>query len=310
MVEQSEENLGQHGEAVGPEAYRAMYDHNPDGVMFTAPDGRVFAANRAACEILRMTEEEICALGRLGLADETDGRWGTLLAERRRMGHVRGIARMRRGDGKIIEVEMSARIFREADGAERTCTIVRDVTERVAMQRELLELSAQLHEITLTDDLTGLRNRRGLVAVGSHMLEVADRQRSFVSLLFLDVDDMKSLNDEHGHDAGDEGLRAVARSLRNALRRSDVLSRIGGDEFVALALGLDENGRHMVERRVRRYLSGPVTVATVGLALGVSMGWASRAPSEPVTVEELMVRADHAMYRAKASGHDNTDLAG
>jgi diguanylate cyclase (GGDEF)-like protein len=237
------------------------------------------------------------------MADRADERWAAMLADRQRNGSVQGIARMRRGDGELIEVEVRSKVFAEADGVLRTCTMIRDVTQRVAMEHALEQMSAQLREMALTDDLTGLRNRRGLVAVGSHMLEVADRQRATVNVLFLDVDDMKSLNDERGHEAGDEGLRAVARALRAALRRSDVLSRVGGDEFVALTLGLRGPARDMVERRIRRYLGSQAAVGTVGRVLQVSMGWVTRAPAEPVTIEELMARADHYMYRDKALGH-------
>ena len=76
-------------DALGPEAYQATYEFGPDGVLFTAPYGRVLAANGAACEILGRTEAEICSLGRQGLADHTDERWKPLLAERERTGQVR-----------------------------------------------------------------------------------------------------------------------------------------------------------------------------------------------------------------------------
>ncbi len=286
---------------LGLEAYRALYDNSPDGVMFTSPDGRVMAANPAACEIFRMTEVEICAVGRQGLADATDERWGPLLAERERTGRVKGVARMIRGDGLLVEVEMNARIFAGVDGERRSCTIVRDVTERVAMERELVDMSARLRELSLTDELTGLRNRRGFVALGSHMLELADRQRSTAHLLFLDVDNMKELNDGHGHNAGDAGLRAVARALGDALRRSDVAARIGGDEFVALALGLGRSDRTAIERRIKAALRSAPTVAAVGQPIAVSLGWAARAASESATVEDLLAEADGAMYRAKAT---------
>src|SRR5947209_19810001 len=124
-------------EVLGPEDYRALYENSPDGVLFTVPDGRVLAANAAACQILLRTEAEICSVGRQGLADHTDDRWGPLLAERERTGSGRGVARMIRGDGSLIEAEMSTRIFGAADGEERACTIVRDVTDRVRLEREL-----------------------------------------------------------------------------------------------------------------------------------------------------------------------------
>ena len=135
-------------ETLGPEAYRALYEYGPDGVLFTVPDGRILAANPAACEILRRTEAEICALGRHGLADQTDERWSLLLAERERTGRVHGVARMIRGDGQIIEVEMSAQVFSDANGEKRTCTIFRDDTGRVMMERALVEMSARLRELT------------------------------------------------------------------------------------------------------------------------------------------------------------------
>ncbi len=133
-------------EALGPSAYRALYENSPDGVLFTVPDGTVLAANPAACQILGRTEAEICSLGRQGLADPTDERWAQLVAERARAGHGRGVARMIRADGTPLEIEMSAKIFHDAEGAERTCTIIRDVSDRVAMERELRRSRERLAE--------------------------------------------------------------------------------------------------------------------------------------------------------------------
>lgn len=128
------------------EAYRAMFDFSPDGVLFTSPDGRILAANPAACEIFGRTVEEICALGREGLADPSDDRWGPLLAERERTGQAHGIARIMRGDGSTVEIEMSARLFSDRRGAPRSCTVIRDVTERVRLQRALELSRARLAE--------------------------------------------------------------------------------------------------------------------------------------------------------------------
>jgi len=289
------------GEALGFEAYRALYDHSPDGVLFTVPDGRVLAANPAACELLGRNEAEICALGRQRLTDQNDTRWNELLAERERTGRVRGVARMFRGDGSLIEVEVSARIFSTVDGERRACTILRDVTDRVQMERELAAMSARLRELTFVDELTGLRNRRGFVSVASQILIVADRQQAPVVLMFLDVDNMKELNDDHGHAAGDAALQSVARALQEVLRNADTLSRIGGDEFVALAVGpLDGAARMAIEQRIHSYLTRPEILTAVGRRIEVSLGWASRIPGEEKTVEALLDHADRAMYRGKA----------
>ena len=144
----SEARQASHGvaEVLGTAAYRALYENSPDGVLFTVPDGSVLAANPAACQILGRTEAEICSLGRQGLADPTDERWPRILAERTRSGHARGVARMVRADGTPIEVEMSAKIFNDAAGEKRTCTIIRDVTDRVIMERELRRSRERLAE--------------------------------------------------------------------------------------------------------------------------------------------------------------------
>ncbi len=286
------------GERLGLEAYRAMYDNSLEGVLFTMPDGRVLAANSAACGILGRTEAEICALGRQGMSDHSDRRWAPLLAERQRTGRVQGVARMIRGDGAVIEVEMSTRVFSQANGERRTCTTIRDVTERLRLERELVEMGARLRELALTDELTGLRNRRGFLAIVSQMLDVAEHQKAAAHLLFLDVDNLKQLNDDFGHDAGDAAIGAVARALSRSLRREDVVSRIGGDEFVALILGLDESGRDAIEAHIRECLCAESAVAGLDRPVEVSTGWAVRA-ADRATVEDLLADADRAMYRAK-----------
>jgi PAS domain S-box-containing protein len=132
--------------ALGVEAYRALYEHSPDGVLFTSPDGRVLAANPASCRLLGLTEHEICRLGRKGLADPADERWAVLVAQRAKTGHSHGVARMIRGDGTPVEVEMSSEIYTDDDGERRACTVIRDVTDRVRIERELVESRERLAE--------------------------------------------------------------------------------------------------------------------------------------------------------------------
>jgi diguanylate cyclase (GGDEF)-like protein len=168
------------------------------------------------------------------------------------------------------------------------------------MEHELAEVSALLRELALTDELTGLHNRRGFVAAGSQLLALADRQQVTTALLFLDLDNLKLLNDDRGHSAGDAALRAVAQALGEVLRRADTSARIGGDEFAALAFGVDAAGREVIDRRIHDYLGGPQAVAAVGRAVEVSIGWATRSPGQSTTVEDLLSAADAVMYQAKA----------
>jgi len=105
--------------------YQAIFEHSLDGVMFTAPDGRIFAANDAACLLLGMTEDEIIAAGRDGIMDPTDPVWDDAVQQRRRDGQMRAKLRVRRGDGTVFLAEVASVIF-EVDGEARACVFVRD----------------------------------------------------------------------------------------------------------------------------------------------------------------------------------------
>src|SRR6476659_1854781 len=123
--------------SLGHEAYLAIFEYSLDGVLFTVPDGQVLAANPAACQLLGRSEEEICAVGRHGLADPTDPRWVTGVAERARTGRTRMQARMLRADDTSFEADLSSAIFTAPDGQRRTVVIFRDLSERLTLAQEL-----------------------------------------------------------------------------------------------------------------------------------------------------------------------------
>src|SRR5690606_41885211 len=130
---------------IGLRDYEAIFRHNVDGVLFTVPDGRVLAANPAACTILGRSEAEICRVGRAGLlVDDEATRAG--LAKRAVQGHVRADIRLRRGNGDVFTADMSSTIFRTADGELRAAVIFRDVTEQAEAQAAL---ARQHHHLML-----------------------------------------------------------------------------------------------------------------------------------------------------------------
>ena len=211
------------------EAYEAIYRYSVDGVLFTIPDGRVLAANPAACEILGLSEAEICARGREGLAVMEDEGWAAALEERERTGGARADLRMRRGDGTEFVADVSSAIFLDSGGERRACVIFADITDRVMLLHELEARTHELHELAEVDELTGLRNRRGFISAGLQQLEFADRDDAECQLLFFDLDRLKEINDRYGHTVGDEALRQVASALRTNTR---VLSMSRDDSAV------------------------------------------------------------------------------
>ena len=247
-------------ETVGLAAYQVLFAHSSEGVLFWTQEGRIMAANPAACAMLDMSDEAICALGRDGLVDQEDPRWGIAVAERERTGSAVGVARLRRGDGRFIEIEMTALQFRDDGGAAQTCCILRDMSGRMAIERELEELSARLLQLSRGDELTGFQNRRGLIATGTQLLQFADREGAPVHALFVDVGNVQQLNERLGHQAGDAALQAVARALSVTFRKNDVLARIGGTQFLVLTVHLEESECAAMTARIREHLGAPATL--------------------------------------------------
>nr|WP_277985163.1 GGDEF domain-containing protein [Salinicola tamaricis] len=153
-----------------------------------------------------------------------------------------------------------------------------------------------------TDDLTGLSNRRALLR--TTVKQLRRRRNMPLSVLLIDIDYFKRVNDLHGHDVGDEALRAVANQLRSAVRDPSLVGRVGGEEFaVVLPETPLAEAVAVAERLCRRVATTPLVLASgPQLALTLSVGAAERYPREPL--KQLMRRADRHLYRAKHSGRD------
>jgi diguanylate cyclase (GGDEF)-like protein len=155
-----------------------------------------------------------------------------------------------------------------------------------------------LRRLATIDPLTGLQNRRGFLASASAILAVADREGRGVTVGYLDINGLKRVNDELGHDSGDDLLRGLARILSDIFRDADAIGRLGGDEFAVLLFGAaDDKASAPIDRlaaAVEQFnRSG---AGTTGLS--VSTGWASRGPGGPPVVD-LLAAADAAMYEDK-----------
>lgn len=169
--------------------------------------------------------------------------------------------------------------------------------------------NARLYETTerlsRMDGLTHLYNHRFFHERIQEEFKRSDRFRQTLSLLMIDVDDFKRINDTFGHQAGDEMLRRLARVLRETLREVDVPARYGGDEFAIILPDTDLNEASEVAERLRKSVEKhDFPTADTAVTLTLSLGTASRAPQSPVSAEELIKAADHALYQAKNAGRN------
>ena len=157
------------------------------------------------------------------------------------------------------------------------------------------------------DPLTGLPNRRSLTTELEREHALARRGRPAFSVLLLDVDHFKAVNDERGHAAGDRVLEEIAARLRGRARTSDVVGRWGGEEFLVIAPDTDADGARILAEGLRTAISDTPTVLDSGpVRITASVGVASW---ERETVDEVLSRADQALYEAKAAGRDQVVAA-
>lgn len=170
---------------------------------------------------------------------------------------------------------------------------------------------AGYEQLASTDVLTGLTNRRRFLELALREVARARRYASPLALVIVDLDHFKSINDRHGHSAGDQALAFAANVLRGAVRDVDVIARYGGEEFAVLLPATDEAGAAEVAERCRRRLADSTLVIDDAIALRItaSLGVAAEHPSTDVDVDALLRRADAALYRAKAAGRDRVELA-
>jgi diguanylate cyclase (GGDEF)-like protein/PAS domain S-box-containing protein len=209
------------------------------------------------------------------------------------VGFWQGEATGRRADGAVYPQELSLTLLPGGG----LVAVARDVTERQAVQEKLRHLS-------LRDELTGLYNRRGFMAQALRLLELAERQGRPCALLYGDLDRFKLINDRFGHGIGDAALVEASMILATAVRATDLVARIGGDEFILLAYDAEPDGIAILRKRIDDAIAasnasrGEADPAT--WQLGLSLGAAYFDPATPLDVEALLKIADAAQYQEKA----------
>lgn len=168
-----------------------------------------------------------------------------------------------------------------------------------------------VNELAMQDTLTGLGNRRRFLPVAQRELDLAHRHQQALTVVVLDVDHFKSVNDTFGHLHGDAVLVEIARRCQHALRNTDMLARWGGEEFIMLLPNTPPEQALLLAERVREAIAAPPSMRVDGqeVQVTVSMGAAGIAPGQALSLAELIKRADAALYRAKASGRNQVTMS-
>ncbi len=276
----------------------SVFHNTMDGIMVTDAAGVILSVNPAFSAITGYTALEAVghkpALLRSGLHPPEFylDMWRELLDAGKWQGEIWN----RRRNGELFLEWLRIGMVAGDDGkAQRYVSVFNDITE-------LRRKDEHIRHLAFHDPLTGLPNRALLLDRLAHSLSGAAREGTRPALMFIDLDRFKHINDSLGHDAGDQLLREMARRLRDCLRESDTLARMGGDEFVLLLEHAPEAAQcGALAHKLIDCLSQPMALNGHTLQVGASIGIACY-PDDGDSAVELMKHADAAMYAAKAAG--------
>ena len=180
------------------------------------------------------------------------------------------------------------------DGEQFVLVAIKDITDEIR-SRERLKSEA------ITDDLTGLCNRKGFASLAEHQLIVAQREQIFVSLIYFDLDGLKIINDTLGHGEGDHAIRAFSDLLTQSFRKSDIVARLGGDEFAVLVVSNQASAAYSALFRLHNNIAQYNQDSAKGYALSASHGCSFFDRLSPETLSNLIASADAQMYLNKRS---------
>ena len=279
------------------ERYRLIVELAREGICALDASEHTVFVNHALAELLATTVTEMVGGSLLDFIDEDDRAEARLrLAGPGLHDTDEEDLRLVTRDGRLVWARIRARAMREHDGTYRGAIVfVADVTERRALEQLLAEEARR-------DPLTGVANRKELFEVLSPILE----RGTLTAALYVDLDGFKEVNDQFGHTLGDELLCSVAGRVRGAIRTIDTLARVGGDEFVVICRDLESTEEAVsIGQRIREVLAQPFGLAVGPVRIDSSIGIAfGRAPD----ADDLLARADQALYRAKRKGRGRIEI--
>ena len=282
------------------EVYWFLFENSFDAILLTHPNGQVYRANPAACEMFQRSEQEICQLGRYIVVDADDPRLKPALDERLKNGKIRTELNFKRVDGTVFPTECTSTIFKDEKGETWSVIIVRDMSLIKTTEELLRKAHEETEKYAAYDYLTGALNRRVFMDRLEQELNRSKREGKSLSVILLDIDHFKNINDLHGHIFGDEILKKAVRCLTDNLRPYDIFGRFGGDEFIACLPNTSLENAAIVAERLRKHIENTnLSCKEDPVFTTISAGVACHTYDSEEDSNGLIQRADKNLYMAK-----------
>jgi diguanylate cyclase (GGDEF)-like protein/PAS domain S-box-containing protein len=287
--------------------FQHAFDHAPIGMALVALDGAFMKVNHALCEIVGYDAETLVAKTVQDITDPDDLEADLELARETLAGERRMYKMEKRyihSDGQVVWVTLSVSLVRDAaDAPLYFIAQIEDITDRKRLEDRLRYLAGH-------DEMTGLFNRHRFDDELRQRVAYAERYQHPGALLMIDLDNFKEINDTLGHHVGDELVKGVALRLLMRLRKTDLLGRLGGDEFGVFLPEVDPaTARRFADDLVSHIAKRPYYIHERPHSTRASVGVAPFDPANPVDPPGLLMRADAAMYEAKRAGGHRSAMA-
>jgi len=282
--------------------YRSLVDSAEDSIYVVDRNYRyLFINKKHLMRMGRLSEEVFGHLySEFHPAEETDDFTGNI-SKIFNTGESCQIEHMSERDGKFFLQTLSP--VKDQSGRIIAVTVVsKDITNRKNMEEELRALS-------LTDELTGLYNRRGFMTLADQCFKLANRMNIKVPVGYADLDGLKAINDSFGHQEGDKALVEAAEAFRESFRDSDIIARLGGDEFVVVPIANNGSGIEAALERLQKNIVRRNEQEGRNYTLSVSIGITYYDPLTPCTIEEILDRGDKLMYEQKKAKRERHELS-
>ncbi|MDD5167200.1 MAG: PAS domain S-box protein [Syntrophales bacterium] len=281
----------------------------PDATLVIDIDGKVIAWNRAMEEMTGVKGQDIMGKGDyayaipfygkrrpilIDLALKSDPNLEKQYASIQRHGYnVSGESLMLNMDGGKVFLWGTATPLRDPEGRiEGAIESIRDITDRKGLEEDIKNLS-------ITDPLTGLYNRRGFMSFALQQIKISERTRRGMLLSYLDLDDLKAINDTLGHKQGDEALVEASQILKEVFRETDIIARMGGDEFAVISLEARMVSQTLITKRLEHCIDLHNAAGDKDYEISMSLGMVYFDPETPLSIDEWLSQADERMYGQK-----------